>query len=344
MSLTAALRPPTFSFSGTSLRSHGEGTHPFHQELSYINLNRMLIRYQHLILLTPGPVSEAEGDLTPLQRQIQADLWSPLPYQRTKWLHNIDGARSLLLQLEREAQNIRAQRARQIALKDLAEKRIVIKKLKNKVEEAGREVEAMGDEAFDLPKANEGRESAMDILRKRRKDEVTQQRDPGLPQEGKPTKKVDTEAEDEAEATPRDQLFSTSSALHRRGQQQSSEPTDTGQTTSYSGLDAGERAMLDSSKTQEDITSSLVDMAAQLKQQARKFQFSLDQDKSLLDRALEGLDRNVSGLEAASKNMAFLKRMSEGEGLWGRLKLYAIIGAMWVAAILLVFIGPKLRF
>ena len=114
--------------------------------------------------------------------------------------------------------------------------------------------------------------------------------------------------------------------------------------TGYSGLDAGERAMLESSKTQEQITSSLVDMATQLKQQARKFQFSLDQDKSLLDRALEGLDRNVSGLEAASKNMAFLKRMSEGEGLWGRLKLYAIIAGMWVAAIMLVFIGPKLRF
>lgn len=304
----------------------------------------MLVRYQHLILLTPDPTTEGDEDLTPLQRQIQADLWSPLPYQRTKWLHNIDGARSLLLQLERTAQNIRVQRAKQNALKDLAEKRIIIKRLKNKVEEIGREVEAMGDEAFNLPQANEGRESAMDIIRQRRKDDAAHEREEKLLEEGKLVHRVEEEAGDDSEATPRDQLFNTSSSIRRRGQQQPSERTDAGQSPGYSGLDAGERAMLDSSRTQEEITSSLVDMAAQLKQQARKFQFSLDQDKSLLDRALEGLDRNVSGLEAASKNMAFLKRMSEGEGLWGRLKLYAIIAGMWVTAILLVFVGPKLRF
>ena len=109
-------------------------------------------------------------------------------------------------------------------------------------------------------------------------------------------------------------------------------------------MDTGERAMLDSSRVQEDLTKSLVDMAAQLKQQARKFQFSLEQDKGLLDRALEGLDRNLTGMEAASKNMQFLKRMSEGEGWWGRIKLYALIFGMWVIAVLLVFVGPKLRF
>ena len=304
----------------------------------------MLVRYQHLILLTPDPASEAEGDLTPLQRQIQADLWSPLPYHRTKWLHNIDGARSLLLQLERAAQNLRVQRAKQHALKDLAEKRIVIKRLRNKVEEIGREVEAMGDEAFNLLQATEGRESVADILRQRRKDNDPHTKTDGLLQEGRPVKHVEGETGREAEDTSREQLFSTSSTVRRRGEQQPAESNDAAQTTGYRGVDAGERAMLDSSRTQEDLTTSLVDMAAQLKQQARKFQFSLDQDKGLLDRALEGLDRNLTGMEAASKNMQFLKRMSEGEGLWGRLKLYAIILAMWMFAILLVFVGPKLRF
>ena len=147
----------------------------------------MLVQYQHLIFLTPDPTFEVEEDLTPIQRQIQADLWSPLPYHRTKWLHNIDGARSLLLQLERAAQNIRVQRAKQNALKDLGEKRIIIKRLKHKLEEIGRELEAMGDEAFNLPQSTEGRESVMDILRQRRKDKrVPEPTD--LLQEGKPVK------------------------------------------------------------------------------------------------------------------------------------------------------------
>ena len=249
------------------------------------------------------------------------------------------------MQLERAAQNIRAQRAKQNALKDLGEKRIIIKRLKHKLEEIGREVEAMGDEAFNLPQSSEGRESVMDILRQRRKDKrVPEPTD--LLQEGKPVKKMEEEPQDgEAEETSRDNLFNTTaSTIRRRGEQNTVEPTDTGQTTGFSGMDTGERAMLDSSRVQEDLTKSLVDMAAQLKQQARKFQFSLEQDKGLLDRALEGLDRNLTGMEAASKNMQFLKRMSEGEGWWGRIKLYALIFGMWVIAVLLVFVGPKLRF
>jgi energy-converting hydrogenase Eha subunit G len=85
-------------------------------------------------------------------------------------------------------------------------------------------------------------------------------------------------------------------------------------------------------------------MAAQLKQQGRALQFSLEQDKGILGRALEGLDINLTGLEAASKNMAFLRRMSEEEGWLGRLKLYGMIFAMWISAFLLVFVCPKLRF
>jgi hypothetical protein len=49
-------------------------------------------------------------------------------------------------------------------------------------------------------------------------------------------------------------------------------------------------------------------------------------------------------MEAAGKRMGLLKRMSEGKGWWGRIMLYAWIGGLWVVAILLVFVGPKLRF
>jgi hypothetical protein len=348
MSLTAALRPAALSFAGASPNrgSQGETARPFHHEPSYINLNRMLIRYQHLILLTPDPTSEQDAGLTPLQRQIQADLWSPLPFHRTKWLHNIDGARSLLLQLERAAQSLRVQRTKQNALKDLAEKRIVIKRLRNKIEEIGREVEAMGEDAYNYPRFEDDRETALDVLRQqRRKSGVSPAHEETL-QNGKPVTQVEEVGDGDlaTEDTSRDALFSTSSNIRKRGQQDANTPNDTGETTGYRKLDAAEQAMFEASSTHEDLTQSLVSMAAQLKQQTRAFQFSLDQDKGLLDKAVEGLDINLTGMEAARKNMAFLTRMSEEQGLFGRLKLYAMIFAMWILAILLVFVGPKLRF
>lgn len=66
--------------------------------------------------------------------------------------------------------------------------------------------------------------------------------------------------------------------------------------------------------------------------------------KSTVDRAAEGLDKNVLGMEGAERRMGTLRRMTEGQGWYGRIKLYAIIAALWVGAFLLVFVGPKLRF
>jgi hypothetical protein len=145
------------------------------------------------------------------------------------------------------------------------------------------------------------------------------------------------------EDASRDMLFNKFSTMRRRGDQKTSEATGHAKTTGSSGIDPAEQTILDSSRTQDDLTASLVSMAAQLKQQARAFQFSFDQHKGLLDRALEGLDRNLPGVEATSKNMQFLKRMSEGEGWWGRMKLYAMILGILIIAILLVFVGPKFR-
>lgn len=369
MSLTSALRPSSIPFNPLSARASNTATglddslreRPFHHEPTYINLNRMLIRFQHLILLIPSPSSRLDdsllSDLTPIQKQIQADLWSPLPYHRTKWLHNIEGARTLLLRLERAAQQIKVQRLKRDAQRDLAEKRGVIKKLRNRIEEIQREVESMGDEAWKLSASRteqSGGESVYDMLRQRTagsdqevgSEEVSQiQKD----SQGLNGGQSGQSSEESAEQRTRSALFDGSSTIRNRGQRQAPgdlpvKGTDTAQTSGFSNIKSTERALLDSSRTQETLTTSLVSMAAQLKQQSKAFQFALDQDKGLLDRALEGLDRNISGMEAASKNMAFLKRMSEGEGWWGRMKLYAMIFGMWIAAILLVFVAPKLRF
>ncbi|KAL4795439.1 hypothetical protein BDV19DRAFT_170849 [Aspergillus venezuelensis] len=95
---------------------------------------------------------------------------------------------------------------------------------------------------------------------------------------------------------------------------------------------------------QEDLTSSLLDLATQLKSSSQQFQASLEAEKSVLARAAEGLDRTTGNLAAAEKRMGLLRRMTEGKGWWGRMMLYAWIFALWVVAVLIVFVGPKLRF
>jgi hypothetical protein len=350
MALAATLRPSGFSFNapGAALRSGGSrdaSTRPFQQEPNYLNLKRTLSRYSYLILLIPESESAAEdasasrpSDLSEVQQKVQSELWSPLPFHRTKWLHNVEGARNLLLQLERAAQAIKVQRTRQTVQRDLAEKRTTIKRLRNRIEEIGREVEAMGDEKWQQTQTTSG-ETLYDIIRQL-ESTSTNKKDEQILQNGKLVADGGEEPPKDIKKT-REDLFSTST-IRRRDGQATSTADDT--VLKASGVSTHEKQMHASSADQEALTSSLVSLAAQLKQQSRAFQFGLDQDKSLLNRALEGLDRNISGMEAASNNMQFLKRMSEGEGWLGRMKLYAIIFAMWAVAILLVFVMPKFRF
>lgn len=95
---------------------------------------------------------------------------------------------------------------------------------------------------------------------------------------------------------------------------------------------------------QEDLTSSLLTLASQLKSSSQSFQATLEGEKSALDRAVSGIDRTSTTMEAAGKRMGMLRKMTEGKGLWGRMMLYAWIFGLWVVAILIVYVGPKLRF
>lgn len=85
-------------------------------------------------------------------------------------------------------------------------------------------------------------------------------------------------------------------------------------------------------------------MATALKESSKAFGSSLEAEKSTLDKTVEGLDKNEMGLESASRRMGHLRSLTEGKGWWGRMLLYAYIAGLAVCAILLVFVGPKLRF
>jgi hypothetical protein len=105
-----------------------------------------------------------------------------------------------------------------------------------------------------------------------------------------------------------------------------------------------EEALTTSRLEQETLTTSLLSLASQLKASSQTFQYTLENEKSVLDRAVAGIDKTSSTMEAAGQRMGMLRRMTEGKGWWGRMMLYAWIFGLWVVAVLIVYVGPKLRF
>lgn len=95
---------------------------------------------------------------------------------------------------------------------------------------------------------------------------------------------------------------------------------------------------------QESLTTSLLTLAQALKSSSQSFASALDDEKTVLSRAGEGLDKSGAGMEAAEKRIGTLRRMSEGRGLWGRLLMYVWIAGLMLVALVVVFILPKLRF
>ena len=103
-------------------------------------------------------------------------------------------------------------------------------------------------------------------------------------------------------------------------------------------------ALLTHNRTeQESLTSSLLSMAQQLKTSSHAFASSLEDEKSILSRATEGLDKNELGMEAAQRRMGHLRTMTEGRGWWGRMLMYAYIAGLMVLACVIVFVLPRIN-
>ena len=85
-------------------------------------------------------------------------------------------------------------------------------------------------------------------------------------------------------------------------------------------------------------------MAQQLRASSTAFASSLEDEKSILSRATEGLDKNELGMEAAQRRMGYLRTMTEGRGWLGRMMMYGYIVGLMVLALVIVFVLPKLRF
>ncbi|KXT03575.1 hypothetical protein AC578_10020 [Pseudocercospora eumusae] len=309
---------------------------------SPIALQRLLTRLDHTLFST-----DAHSQLQHSQ------------YERNRVGANIEHARTLLLTLEKQSATVRlSQTQQQQAKADLERKRDWIKKLNARLRELDAAAET--DEDDD----SEDDEQQGDILNSY--GPARHDTEAGLETGG-----TDTDAEGpqnrggKIDAAHIQQAISSQiqSEIRSRGgsaQQSKLQASDNRSAASTSAreqlfsnrtkepandgsLQATETLMSHNRTEQESLTSGLLGLAKALKESSQQFGASLEAEKDVLKNAEGGLDRNALGMDAAAQKMGTLRKMSEGQGWLGRIKLYAMIFGLWVACFLVVFIGPKIR-
>ncbi|KAF2278735.1 synaptobrevin [Westerdykella ornata] len=281
-----------------------------------INLDRILSRLEQ-VLLSPESSSTLRKS----------------SFERNRVGANVEYARTLLLSLEHSAATSATSKSKKSSLQaDLQQKRELIKQLNQRLYELNQLDDEVSEDSTDSENEDE---------------DIYPSYAPHVKEEAGIEVKSGNQG-NEAFATAAQNL---ASELRRRGPAQQEDVTATGTAlfssrTRASG-DSGksQEALLEHHRIeQESLSTSLLEMAKQLKQQSVHFQNTLEGDKSILERAVEGLDKSTLGMEAAGQRMGTLRRMTEGKGWWDRMKLYALIFGLWIIAFLIVFVGPKIRF
>ncbi|KAI9799732.1 MAG: hypothetical protein M1833_003851 [Piccolia ochrophora] len=284
------------------------------------NLTRLLSRLEGNIL-TPSPDQDAR-----LRKST---------FERNRVGANVEYARTLLLRLEHESSTVKAQSKKQQVQTDLSQKRQLIKRLNERLYELGQLDDDSGSEDDD------DEETVADGNGSPKDTPLTGiSRAPSSPGGGNAD-----DLPSPSSSHPHHETETTSTLRSRRPP--TSPQADTGMTTSSQtdpSLHTTESLLSHNRTEQEDLTSSLLNMAQALRASSQAFSSSLESEKEILDRAGEGLDQNASGMEAAEKRMGMLRRMTEGKGWLGRMLLYAWIAGLMMIALIIVGVLPKLRF
>ncbi|KAL2795086.1 hypothetical protein BJX66DRAFT_175654 [Aspergillus keveii] len=322
-------------------------------DLAALNISRLLTRLEQN-LLSPN------ADLKTLRRS---------EYQRMRVSVNVEYARTNLQALERSLPQIKPVDRRHELQTTLTRNRQTLKQLQNILDEIQSDAEVRSSTRgteWDDGDSDEDDAESEDLLGTPEggstTDEATPEDDSSLSRSATttiptfPQPTATTTAEPSSTITPTAPSATTLRNRHHNIPTPSPNPTKdataTGtslhpsSTSPPSGTTSAEteQALSSDRAEQENLTSSLLSLATQLKTSSQAFQASLDAEKSVLARAAEGLDRTTGNLAAAERRMGMLRRMTEGKGWLGRMMLYAWIFALWVVAVLLVFVGPKLRF
>jgi hypothetical protein len=251
-------------------------------------------------------------------------------------LKNLEYARTLLLRLEHSSSSIKIQSRKQSTQADLLKKRELIKRLNERLYEYS---QADEDDISDTDDASSGEDLLGEEDRNPSADSTITSKSPPVTSSPLDRRKAPSALE-------------PANTLRSRNHETSQSPNVTSTSTSTSlfpqhpktTTTATSSALAASSTEQECLTTSLLDLASKLKNSSLSFQSALDSEKSILALATEGLDKNTTNMEAAGKRMGVLRKMSEGRGWLGRMMLYAWIFGLMVVAVLIVFVGPKLRF
>ena len=270
----------------------------------------------------------------------------------------------MLLRLEHESAAIKLQSRKQNVQADILEKRDVIKRLNERLREldqvcydgssafrwySAKNLNQQLDDGADLDEDEDGE----DLLGEDDEDAQEQNLEPSLgrkvDQLGPATplhRRKASSLEGQPEASISGSFADTTSNLRARHGSSAAEH-DTATTTSsqqHPDLSTTEKLFSHNRSEQEDLTSSLLNMAQALKESSKAFSSTLDSEKSILDRTGEGLEKNTSGMQAAEQRMGTLRRMTEGRGWWGRMLMYAWIAGLMIIALVIVGFLPKLRF
>ncbi|KAJ5633942.1 hypothetical protein N7528_001784 [Penicillium herquei] len=310
-------------------------------DLTLLNTARLFTRLEHN-LLSPG------SELRTLRGS---------EFQRMRITKNVDYARTLLSQLERSLSQLKSPEHRHEAQAEIARDRNLLKRMQLVLDEESSQPEndiedtesGEWDDLFSKPVTTEKVTpstvgSQTQSLQEKRDSTSTKTATPvpaSVPASApttivSPTSTLPT-------PTPTSTLRNRSTAQSPESNKSTAKASGSNPNPN-SKLDTTEQALSSHRLEQEDLTSSLLSLASQLKASSQSFQATLENEQSVLDRAVTGMDKTTATMEAAGKRMGMLRKMSEGKGWWGRMMLYAWIFALWIVAILIVFVGPKLRF
>lgn len=265
-----------------------------------------------------------------------------LTLANTRLCQNVEYARTLLLQLERSLPQLKQPNRRHEAQEEIARDRQLLKRM-----------EALLAEEDTLSPAHDESDGDDGEWAEFLSQPISTEKTSAPSEANKPmpeTTSTATSTATKATAAPTPTAAPEQPSTLRNRQNPHAQPSNdstaktTGSNANNSRLPDSEEALSAQRLEQEDLTSSLLSLAGQLKASSKSFQSTLENEQSVLDRAVTGMDKTSSTMEAAGKRMGMLRRMTEGKGWWGRMMLYAWIFGLWLVAVLIVFLGPKLRF
>lgn len=302
---------------------------------SCVALGRLLNRLEHT-LLSPAADSRL--------RQSR--------YERAKVRANLEHARDLLVKIDRESAGIQLQSQKQQIQADLTSKKDAIKRLSarlSELQELDRQEESDSSDEEGRGVAGEKAALEQDTLREFAPARSDISSGIAIGESEQPS---ETNGDPVREQTQQTQ--SLQQELRARKPLQASDNRSAASTTARDQLFAGRKqhpdletteALMSHNREEQDaLSKGLLGLARALKDSSLNFASSLEAEKDVMKRAEGSLDKSAQGMDQAEKKMGLLRRMSEGQGWWGRMKLYGFIAGLWLACFLLVFVGPKLRF